>query len=139
MRHHAVDRLKHAAEHTFQPAMAVTQGSEIRRTSQASGRWGREWLAHMAHILAALWVALNILDSWVSRHALHNGVAAEANPVYQNLGPVAADCLKAGATLTILWLIWCLWRRAPKVAVVMLGLLCSWIAFVNLWNLYWLS
>ena len=96
-------------------------------------------LAHVAHWLAVLWLGLNIMDSLVSRYALHHKVAYEANPVYQDLGPVAADAIKGFATLAILFLIWCLWRRSQRVAVGILGLLCAWVAVINLWNLYWLS
>jgi len=119
--------------------IVAVQGVMLKRGNRVGERGGRGLLAQVAHWLASLWIGLNLMDSLVSRYALHHKVAIEANPVYQDLGPVAADLIKAFATLGILALIWCLWRRSQRVAVAMLVLLCAWVAAINVWNLYWLS
>ena len=85
--------------------------------------------------LLSLLIVLVILDGVLTQFLLDGGLAHEGNPLLQPLvGDVGFIIVKAAGVLLCAFILWDIYRRFPKVAVI--ATWCFVVAFgaIVLWN-----
>ena len=86
-------------------------------------------------VLVVLWFVLNAMDALISRWALTHGIAVELNPIYQQLGLLEADILKAGAAVLVVFFVGAMRCRSALLSQALILSLVAWIGWINLLNL----
>ena len=84
-------------------------------------------------LLVPAWLILNLTDYLLTAWGLQLG-AVELNPLYRAVGEGIASVIKFGGTLAVFPLLWVARKRIRPGT--MLGVLCMWLAFVNLCNVH---
>ena len=86
------------------------------------------------HILGVL-VALTIADGVITNYLLNRGLAQEANPFMKNLaGDAGFIAIKVAGALVCAVILWDIYKRWPKMAVVAICCFIVVYALIVAWN-----
>lgn len=91
--------------------------------------------AHMKRLIVLL-AALVIADAMVTEFMVGNGFGREGNPFLEGLvGEKAFILLKIGGALLVAFLLWDMYKRWPKLAVIGASGMAFCYSAIVIWNL----